>query len=102
MVENLALLDSAGGGIRHQFARDTSLRLSGAAIYGTDPRTNVTYNGVFTEAAMSYPLGAGFLQETAYRHYQVSKIPGGDNRNVVTFTLWWSPKKNSQSLQARR
>jgi hypothetical protein len=102
VVENLALLDSAGGGIRHQFARDTSLRLSGAAIYGTDPRTNVTYNGVFTEAAMSYPLGAGFLQETAYRHYQVSKIPGGDNRNVVTFTLWWSPKKNSQSLQARR
>jgi len=102
VVENLALLDSAGGGIRHQFTRNTSLRLSAAAIYGTDPKTNVAYNGEFTEAAMSYPLGAGFLQETSYRHYQISKIPGGDNRNLVTFTLWWSPNKNRQTLSSRR
>jgi hypothetical protein len=102
VVENLALLDSAGGGIRHQFNRSTSLRLSGAAIYGNDPKTHVAYNGEFAEAAVSYPLGAGFLQETAFRHYQVSKIPGGDNRNVVTFTLWWSPRRNQQTLLSRR
>jgi hypothetical protein len=101
VVENIALLDSAGGGIRHQFTRDVSLRLSGAAIYGTDARTKVDYNGTFAEASMSYPLGGGFLQETSYRHYQISKIPGGDNRGVLTFTLWWSPKKNRQTLQAR-
>jgi hypothetical protein len=102
VVEQLALLDSAGGGIRHQFTRNTSLRLSGAAIYGTDPKTYLTYNGTFAEAAVTYPLGAGFIQETSYRHYEVSRIPGGDNRNLVTFTLWWSPKKNSQSLQASK
>ena len=102
VVENLALIDSAGVGLRHQFTRNTSLRLSGAAIYGTDPKTKADYNGAFGEVSMSYPLGAGFLQETAYRHYQVSKIPGGDNRNLVTFTLWWSPKKNRQTLQAGR
>lgn len=102
IVENLALLDSAGAGIRHQFTRNTSLRLSGAAIYGTDPRTNVAYNGDFAEAAVIYPLGAGFLQETSYRHYQVSKIPGGDNRNLVTFTLWWSPRRNQQTNLSRR
>jgi hypothetical protein len=100
VVENLAFLDSAGAGLRHQFSRNASLRLSGAAIYGTDPKTSIAYNGVFAEAAMSFPLGAGFLQETAYRHYQVSKIPGGDNRDVVTFTLWWSPRKNPQTLRA--
>ncbi len=102
VVENLALLSSAGGGIRHQFSRETSLRLSGAAIYGTDPRTHIAYNGAFAEAAISYPLGAGFLQETAYRHYQVARVPGGDNRDLVTFTLWWSPRKNPQTLRARR
>ncbi|AXC11807.1 hypothetical protein ACPOL_2485 [Acidisarcina polymorpha] len=102
VVENLALLDSAGAGIRHQFTRNTSLRFSGAAIYGTDPKTKIGYNGTFGEAAISYPLGKGFLQETAYRHYQVSRIPGGDNRDVVTFTLWWSPKRNQQTLQARK
>jgi hypothetical protein len=102
VVEKLALLDSAGGGIRHQFSRTTSLRLSGAAIYGTDPKSNLTYNGTFAEAAVTYPLGAGFIQETSYRHYQVSRIPGGDNRNLVTFTLWWSPRKNPQGLRASK
>ncbi len=102
VVEQLALLDSAGAGIRHQFSRNTSLRLSGAAIYGNDPKTKIAYNGSFFEASMSYPLGGGFLQETAYRHYEVSKIPGGDDRSVVTFTLWWSPKRNQQTLHARK
>ena len=102
VVENLALLDSAGAGIRHQFTRNTSLRLSGAAIYGSDPKTRIDYNGAFGEAAVTYPLGKWFLQETAYRHYQVSKIPGGDNRDVVTFTLWWSPLKNQQTLTAKK
>jgi hypothetical protein len=102
IVENLALLDSAGGGWRHQFTRNTSLHLNAAAIYGTDPKTHLGYNGEFEEAAATYPLGAGFLQETSYRHFQVSKIPGGDNRNVVTFTLWWSPRKNGQTLLSRR
>jgi hypothetical protein len=102
VVENLAFLDSAGGGIRHQFSRNTNLRLDAAAIYGTDPKTNIAYNGAFEEAAFSFPLGAGFLQETSYRHFQVDKIPGGDNRNLVTFTLWWSPHKNRQTLLSRR
>jgi hypothetical protein len=102
VVEQFALLNAAGGGLRHQFTRSTNLRVSGEAIYGNDPRTNIAYNGSFAEASMTYPLGAGFLQETAYRHYQVSKIPGGDNRNIVTFTLWWSPGKNRQTLQSRR
>jgi hypothetical protein len=102
LVENLALLDSAGGGVRHQFHRYTSLRLSGAAIYGNDPKTNIAYNGEFAEAAISYPLGGGFLQETAFRHYQVSKIPGVDNRNLVTFTLWWSPHKNQPPTNLAR
>jgi hypothetical protein len=102
VVENLTFLDSVGGGVRHQFTRNTNLRLDAAAIYGTDPKTNIAYNGEFTEAAFSYPLGAGFLQETSYRHYQIDRIPGGDNRNLVTFTLWWSPRKNRQTLLSNR
>jgi hypothetical protein len=102
VVENLAFLDSAGGGIRHQFSRNTNLRMDAAAIYGTDPKTNIAYNGEFVEAAFSYPLGSGFLQETSYRHYQIDKVPGGDNRNLVTFTLWWSPRKNRQTLLSNR
>jgi len=101
LVENLAFLDSAGGGLRHRFTRDSSVHFDAAAIYGADPKTNIAYNGEFEEAGITYPLGAGFLQETSYRHFQVSKIPGGDNRNVVTFSLWWSPRRNRQTSFAR-
>ena len=102
VVEQLALLSSAGGGVRYQFHSRTSLRVSGAAIYGTDPKTDIAYNGSFAEAAMNFPIGGGFLEETAYRHYQIDKVPGGDNRNVVTFTLWWSPKRNQHTLALRK
>jgi len=101
-VENLAFLDSAGGGIRHHFTRNTSLHLDAAAIYGTDQKTNIAYNGEFEEAGISFPLGGGFLEETSYRHFQVSKIPSGDNRNLVVFSLWWSPRRNQQTLLSHR
>ena len=102
IIEQLAFLSSAGGGFRYHFTPLTSIRLSGAAIYGTDPKTDIAHNGAFGEAAVAVPLGAGFLEETAFRHYQIDKVPGGDNRNVVTFTVWWSPRKNQQTLTSAR
>ncbi len=111
LIQSLIFVNSAGAGIRHQFTRTTNLRFSEAALYGTDPSKvktfglspKATHNGTFSEVALSYPLGLGFLQETTYRHYQLTRVSGGDNTNLLIFGLWWSPKRSqSQSLQAHR
>ncbi len=111
LIQSLIFLNSAGVGIRHQFTRSTNLRLSEAALYGTDPanvktyglRPKASHNGSFSEVAVSYPLGRGFLQETTYRHYQLTHVPGGDNHNLLIFGLWWSPRRSpSQTLQAHK
>ncbi|HEY0794901.1 MAG TPA: hypothetical protein VGD64_03895 [Acidisarcina sp.] len=102
VVEHAVLLNSASAGVRQRFTSGASLRLTGAAVHFNDLLTNAPHTGSFAEADGIFPLGRTLLEETAYRHYQVSGLPVTDNRNVLTFTLWWSPKRNEPVLTAHR
>jgi hypothetical protein len=93
-IERAVFLDTASAGVRHTFNRQVSARLTGTALYGTDPRTNNSLHGSFLEASMRYPLPLGFSQETAVRNYAVSGLDVPPNRTVALFTLWWSPVKH--------
>jgi hypothetical protein len=93
-VERAIFLDSASTGLRHTFRRQIAARLTGTALYGTDPRDNSSLHGSFVEASLRYPLPMGFSQETAIRHYAVSGFAAPPNRTVGVFTLWWSPQKH--------
>jgi len=93
-VERAIFLDSGSTGLRHTFRRQISARLTGTALYGTDPRNNTSLHGSFSEASIRYPLPMGFSQETAIRHYSVSGFAAPPNRTAAVFTFWWSPQKH--------
>ncbi len=93
-IERAVFLDTVSTGVRHTFKRQISSRLTGTALYGTDPRTNKPLHGSFVEASMRYPLPMGFSQETAVRNYAVSGLDLPPNRTVALFTLWWSPVRH--------
>lgn len=96
VVEQAILLNSASAGIHHSFTSGASLRFTGAAVRFNDYRTSLAHTGTFAEADAILPIGRSFLEETTYRHYQVSAFP--DNRNLVTFTLWWAPKRTAPEV----
>lgn len=102
IVEQAVLLNSASAGIQQTYRSGATLRLSGAAIHYNDIITNVPHTGSFAEADAVLPLGRTLLEETSYRHYQISSLPIQDNRNVLTFTVWWSPKRTEPELVAHR
>jgi hypothetical protein len=93
-VERAVFLDSASVGLRHTFQRQLAARLSGTALYGTDPANNTSLHGSFSEASIRYPLPMGFSQETAVRHYSVSGFAAPPNRTLAVITFWWSPQKH--------
>jgi hypothetical protein len=102
VVEQAVLLNSASAGVSQSYRSGASLRLSGAAIHYNDIITNIPHTGSFAEADAVLPLGRTLLEETSYRHYQISSLPIQDNRNVLTFTVWWSPKRTQPELVAHR
>ncbi len=93
-VEKAVFLDTASAGLRHTFRQQITTRLSGTALYGIDPRTNISLHGSFAEGSIRYPLPGGFSQETAIRHYAVSGVDAPPNRTLAVLTVWWSPQKH--------
>jgi hypothetical protein len=102
VVEQAILLNSASAGIRQRIGSGASIRLTGAAVHFNDVGTNLAHTGTFAEADALFPLGRTLLYEAAYRHFQISSLPVTDNRNVLTFSLWWSPKRTEPVLTAHR
>jgi hypothetical protein len=100
-----ALLNTAGAGVKHSFNPSSNIRLTGAAIYGTDPRTNHSYEGNFSELAVAYRLGPWFYQDIAVRHFEVhggaAGLPGAqisDHQSLIAVVLWWSPKERQPAI----
>ncbi len=100
-IEKTTFLDTASVGVRHAFNRNASLSLSGVGLYGTSPVTRQSYHGSFAEINLHYPIGLGFSQESAIRHYSVSGLPAQEVRTAAVFTLWWSPKHSHEVTLAR-
>ena len=94
VLERAVFLSAVGAGVRYAITPGVHIRLTGAAIYGTDPKTNQSYDGTFSEAAVGFRLGDRFTQDLAFRHYQVAGGQVSDNRNLVVLTVWWSPNQN--------
>jgi len=106
VLEQAVFLNSAVVGVRQAFTPRTVLTLSGAGILASPSTasavltrfpspTNLT--GTFSEASFSYPLGRHLTQETAVRHYLVSPVATNDNHTVLTFNLWFGPRRSSSS-----
>jgi hypothetical protein len=102
-----ALLNTAGAGVKHSFTPSSNIRLTGAAIYGTDPRTNHSYEGNFSELAVAYRLGPWFYQDIAVRHFEVHGGAAGvqppaaqisDHQSLVAVVFWWSPKQRQPTV----
>jgi hypothetical protein len=111
IVEQTALLNTFGMGLRHAFAPSSSIRLTGAALYGLDPRTNHSYQGSFSELAVGFRIGPWFHQDIAVRHFEVHGGPAlglpasaqlSDHQSLVAVTFWWSPKQGHATLFSRR
>jgi len=110
IVEQTALLNTFGAGVKYAFTPRSSIRLTGAALYGLDPRTNHSYQGNFSELAVAYRLGPWFYQDIAVRHYEVHGGPAlglpasaqiSDRQSLVAVTFWWSPNQRQPTLFSR-
>jgi len=110
IVEQTALLNTFGAGVKYAFTRSSSIRLTGAALYGLDPRTNHSYQGNFSELAVGYRLGPWFYQEIAVRHFEVHGGPAlalpasaqiSDHQSLVAVAFWWSPNRRQPTLFSR-
>jgi len=110
IVQQTALLNTFGAGAKYAFTPSSSIRLTGAALYGIDPRTNHSYQGSFSELAVAYRLGPWFYQDIAIRHFEVSgasspALPASaqitDHQSLVAVTLWWSPNQHQPNLFSR-
>jgi hypothetical protein len=111
IVEQTALLNSFGAGAKYAFTPSSSIRLTGAALYGLNPRTNQSYQGNFSELAVAYRLGPWFYQDIAVRHFDVHGgsalgLPASaqisDHQSLVAVTFWWSPNQHRPNLLSRR
>ena len=98
-IERAVFLDTASAGLRHTFRQQITTRLTGTALYGVDPHTNLSLHGSFVEASVRYPLPGGFSQETAVRNYAVSGSAVPPDRTLAVVTLWWSPQKHRAAAQ---
>ena len=101
-VERAVFLDTASVGMRHTFQRQIAVKLTGTALYGVDPNgvdglKNQSLHGSFAEVSVRYPLGMGFSEESAFRHYAISGTATDPNRSIGVFTLWWAPAKHHPS-----
>ena len=101
-IERAVFLDTASVGMRHTFHRMIAVKLSGTALYGVDPNgyqglKNQSLHGSFAEVSLRYPLGMGFSEESAFRHYAISGTSVDPNRSAAVFTLWWAPEKHHPS-----
>jgi hypothetical protein len=110
IVEQTALLNTFGAGVKYAFTPSSSIRLTGAALYGLDPRTNHSYQGNFSELAVAYRLGPWFYQDIAVRHFEVHGGPAlglpasaqiSDHQSLVAVTFWWSPNHRQPTLLSR-
>jgi hypothetical protein len=110
IVEQTALLNTFGGGAKYAFNTSSSIRLTGAGLYGIDPRTNHSYQGSFSELAVAYRLGPWFYQDIAVRHFEVSGasspvLPASaqivDHQSLIAVTFWWSPNQRQPNLFSR-
>ena len=101
VLEQTALLSTGGAGIRRAFGRRLDLRAGVNAAYGTDAVTKATYHGAFVDGSLHYRLWQGFSQEMEIRHFAVAGLPVEQSRTAAVFTLWWTPKSNTESNTAR-
>jgi hypothetical protein len=111
IVEQTALLNTFGAGAKYAFTSSSSIRLTGAALYGLDPRTNRSYQGNFSELAVAYRLGPWFYQDISVRHFEVHGGPAlalpasaqiTDHQSLVAVTLWWSPNQRQPAHFSRQ
>jgi len=107
IVEQTALLNTFGAGVKYAFTPSSSIRLTGAALYGLDPRTNRSYQGSFSEVAVAYRLGPWFYQDIAVRHFEVHggaalglppSAQVSDSQSLVAVTFWWSPNQRQPTF----
>jgi hypothetical protein len=110
IVEQTALLNTFGAGAKYSFTTNSSIRLTGAALYGLNPRTNQSYQGSFSELSVAYRLGPWFYQDIAVRHFEVHggsalALPASaqisDHQSLVAVTFWWSPNQRQPNLFSR-
>jgi hypothetical protein len=97
VIEHTVLLNSLTAGVQHQFRPGWDVTLSAAGIRGTDPITPKTYSGSFEALAFAFPVSTRFVLETSVRHFQVSPASLRDNRVILISTLWFNPRRRSDS-----
>jgi hypothetical protein len=98
ILEHSVFLNTGALGLRHSFHRMVDTRVSLNGIQGANPKQS--FHGTFVDGSLHYLLPMGFSQELEVRHYEVAGTPT-NNRTIAVITLWWTPRRATESNSAR-
>lgn len=87
--------DNVAVGIKKHFARTVVLTLDGGYVNGVHLGSATNYQGAFGEAELHKRISNSFLVSGAYRRFDNNETAPALHRNVVLFSIIFSPARHT-------
>lgn len=93
--------DNVAGGIKRHFGRSIILSVDAGYVNGVHLGNSINYNGMFGAVELRKRINSVLVVSGSYRRFDNNETAPALHRNVVLFSLIFSPSRRVRSERAR-